>query len=85
MDYKRTNRTRANELTAKLAKCGMTNYFVALAPKGYSPYRLYTHSEDGNAYTIFGGYFREIKAAVTRMCFAAQTGRNITPYDIYGC
>jgi len=85
MDYKRTNRTRANELTAKLAKCGLTNYFVALAPKGYSPYRLYTYSEAGNAYTIFGGYFCEMKAAVTRMCFAAQTGRNITPYDIYGC
>lgn len=82
MNYKRTNRTRANELTAKLAKYGLTNYFVALAPKGYSPYRLYTYSDANMPYTIFGGYFREMKAAVTRMCMAAQMGRN---NDIYGC
>lgn len=77
----KTNKERCAYLNKILASAGITAFFFGLAPRGYWPYRIY---EAENGSTIFGGYFKDARAAALRMKFAVQEKRPITPYDIFG-
>lgn len=81
----KTNKERCAALNRQIERAGLQgDYYVGLAPRGYSPYRMY-HRYDGNKWTnICGGYFKEIRAVISRMTYAVYENRAITPDDIYG-